>query len=435
MRVHFSSLLLLAPVTSAYFRFGAVGPSKPAATCAPLSPFSAASLTAHDTGLDKTLEVAAVPQASPKVVPDVGGAVADPMGLWDVPKGPEGPRGPSVFKLNQGRAIDVLRRDYPRLLTEKPDFSIFDERVELHDPTGKRVGGLRQYEKIFDMLRFLRRTTMQDSQITYRLIVADDRIRVRWSAKLWMRDPALGLTTLVNGEKALLNLDGVSVYTLDTDGKIVRHTLETLVIREQEDMAPVPLRFAWPMATRELALPMPYFEPLEGMPEAATLARQLLLAASNAAANAANKAAAPPSSAASSTSRRPAFRSRSREPRASAADEPAARETPIERAARERAEDAEKAARLSEMRAAKPQSKRQSLFGVSVPQQCETSYDCEQPEVCCDLLFGKVCCTGGLMIPQVELEPQLQRQAIPIPVEKGDNRFPGPKNGNPPPRY
>ena len=38
---------------------------------------------------------------------------------------PRPPRGPSVYKLNQGRAIDILRRDYPKILTQRPDFSIF----------------------------------------------------------------------------------------------------------------------------------------------------------------------------------------------------------------------------------------------------------------------------------------------------------------------
>jgi len=45
--------------------------------------------------------------------------------------------------------------------------------------------------------------------------------------------------------------------------------------------------------------------------------------------------------------------------------------------------------------------------------------------VCCDLLFGSVCCTGGMMIPTVEGKAALQRQAIPIPVERDDGTGPG----------
>ena len=75
------------------------------------------------------------------------------------------------------------------------------------DSNGKRIVGIKRYERLFDTMRFVRSTMMQDAEISYRLVVVDDRIRVRWNAKLWMRDPALGLTTLVNGEPALAHLD------------------------------------------------------------------------------------------------------------------------------------------------------------------------------------------------------------------------------------
>lgn len=98
----------------------------------------------------------------------------------------------------------------------------------------------------------------------------------------------------------------------------------------------------------------------------------------------------------------------------------------MERAARERAEDEEKARQLDERRSALMGSQEQEGGGFfsamkrTMPKQCETSYDCERPEVCCDLLFGTVCCSGGMMIPTVD-GPQmgLQRQGamIPIPVE------------------
>ena len=128
----------------------------------------------------------------PKRSPDGGDGPdrEDPFGLWTPPMSPKPPQGPNIFKLNQGRAIDILRHDYPAFFTQKPDLSIFTSALELHDPSGKRLKGLNQYEKIFDMLRFLRSSCMQDAQITYRLVVSDDTIKVRWSTKLWMRDPA-----------------------------------------------------------------------------------------------------------------------------------------------------------------------------------------------------------------------------------------------------
>ena len=79
--------------------------------------------------------------------------------LWPAPQSRR-PRTPSEFELNQGRAIDTLRYDYPRLFTDKPDLSIFHRDVELHDLTGKRLVGLKSYEAMFEVLRFARRTVM-----------------------------------------------------------------------------------------------------------------------------------------------------------------------------------------------------------------------------------------------------------------------------------
>ena len=117
------------------------------------------------------LEIAALPRATPKRE-----STPEPLPLWGLPTPPE-QRGPSVFKLNQGRAIDVLRHDYPRLFTERPDMSIFTNNIELHDPSGKRLAGKTQYERVFDALRFLRRTTMQDAQVGIRLVADDKSVR------------------------------------------------------------------------------------------------------------------------------------------------------------------------------------------------------------------------------------------------------------------
>ena len=389
------------------------------------SPFSALALSPHPTCSEddapaegRRLEVQAPDRALPKPLEPKVDPIAD---LWRVgPNGPQGPRGPSVFKLNQGRAIDILRADYPRLLTQKPDLSIFTENVELHDPSGKRLTGHRQYEKVFDMLRFLRRTTMQDAEVSYRLVVTgDERIRVRWTAKLWMRDPALGVTRLPNGEQALVLLDGVSNYDLDSEGKIRKHTLENIVMRGQnEEMPAINLGFAWPtpqLATPEMALP--FF-------------RRLEYALATATGGGSSSSRSSRHADAGRPKRPSARRNRSRPPQANLANE-----TPLERAARERAEDAEKARQLAEKRSASMDAGQEQKGGFfaamkrTMPKQCETSYDCERPEVCCDLLFGTVCCSGGMMIPTVD-GPQmgLQRQAIPIPVE-ADSPTPMPPQG------
>ncbi|KAL1519886.1 hypothetical protein AB1Y20_023375 [Prymnesium parvum] len=92
---------------------------------------------------------------------------------------------------------------------------------------------------------------------------------------------------------------------------------------------------------------------------------------------------------------------------------PLMQETPMQRAARERAEDAAKAAKLAELRTPVPE---QGFLGARAPRPCQTSFDCDRPQVCCDLIFTSVCCSAGLMIPTTD--PAAQPQAIPIPVER-----------------
>mmetsp|Transcript_54505 Transcript_54505/g.90383 ORF Transcript_54505/g.90383 Transcript_54505/m.90383 type:complete len:397 (+) Transcript_54505:28-1218(+) len=340
------------------------------------------------------LDVSAPPRPKDVPVPALGVTPSGPSHiemLW--PKPSFEPHGPSEFELNQGRAIDTLRSDYPRIFTEKPDLSIFCADVALHDLTGKRLQGINQYAKMFDMLRFLRRTSMRDAEVTYHTFVHDKTIRMRWSANLLIRDPVFGI-------ERIDIIDGVSVYELDSDGYIRTHKLENIVLRGHEQSQPISLAFAWPMpglATPELA--MPYFRSY-----------------SSAAADLVDVPVIGAATATISPLQPPAPR-RSPVPQANAATP----ETPMQRAARERAEEAEKQRRLSELRGGlnkKPRGGLKALLGIEGPQTCESSYDCDAPLVCCDLLVASVCCSGGLMIPLAP-EPALQPQAIPIPVDRG----------------
>jgi hypothetical protein len=230
---------------------------------------------------------------------------------------------------------------------------------------------------------------MLDSEITCRIVTHGDEIRVRWSAKMYLRDPTFSLCTL--------HIDGVSIYTLDSNGKIRTHQLDNIVSSDETEAASGSPGFFWltphQMATPELA----FFSRSPTDVEV--------------------EECVPPG-----ISTVPPLRSSSpRRTRTLLASEVVSDETPMQRAARERAEDAEKARRIADMRS--PPKKKDGLFGLSSPQQCETSYECDAPMVCCDLIVLSVCCSGGILtgLPG----PSLQRRAIPIPVEE-DSPFPRP---------
>ena len=355
------------------------------------------------------------------------------------------------YQLNLGKAIDTLGRDYPHMLHAAPDFSIFSENVVLSS-AGKKytVEGMERYMRVYDVLRFIRNTTMVDDEVGARITVSDGTIRVRWTAKLAMTAPfaALpGLSTRDESGRPVVFVDGVSAYELNATGFVYRHRLENVVVTPPELQGAVDLAlFSWPGGFSPPVAAT--FLPTVGKPARLDIRRMDALAISGgrAAATAGVAVALPADVKASALpaehvridasavvatagaveKARAGAGPRARAPVATAA------ETPMERAARERQEDAEAAQRLRELRspqaAASDGKQRGSFFSnifsampdTSPPQSCESNYDCESPLVCCDLVFASICCSSGMMIGPPRREPQLQRQAIPIPVEAGD---------------
>ena len=239
-------------------------------------------------------------------------------------------------------------------------------------------------------------------------------MRVRWSAKIWARDPALGLHSF-GGEPALFHLDGISAYDLDAKGMVKAHRLENIVMtgREHEQQTVANLAFAWPvpgMATPELAIP--FFK--------------LMSSKMKTSAGAALRKAAPKGPG-GGRSGGPVFMM--------ATDGASASTIPTEKEKKMAAVAEATAAAWREQRKAAGIEEEEdrsgpfsNLFGgmqKGLPQACESSWDCDSPMVCCDLLVASVCCDGGLFIP-VRQDPMTQGSMVPIPIPvEPDEPFPG----------
>jgi hypothetical protein len=50
-------------------------------------------------------------------------------------------------------------------------------------------------------------------------------------------------------------------------------------------------------------------------------------------------------------------------------------------------------------------------FAIQFEDTCESNFDCERPEVCCDLGYKKMCCSSGEMAQDL----QLQYATVPVP--------------------
>jgi hypothetical protein len=57
---------------------------------------------------------------------------------------------------------------------------------------------------------------------------------------------------------------------------------------------------------------------------------------------------------------------------------------------------------------------------------CESNWDCERPQVCCDFVFKKMCCASGA---QVFDSPYMQPILVPVPVETRGGDYPPEQDG------
>ena len=64
------------------------------------------------------------------------------------------------------------------------------------------------------------------------------------------------------------------------------------------------------------------------------------------------------------------------------------------------------------------------LFGEVMKDTCESNYDCERPEVCCDFGFKKMCCSSGMRIVDGMNNRQGQLAEVPVPI-RNPNPWPG----------
>lgn len=81
-----------------------------------------------------------------------------------------------------------------------------------------------------------------------------------------------------------------------------------------------------------------------------------------------------------------------------------------------------KAAYLAERLAQEQQSSRKKegllerMFGGALRNGCESNFDCERPEVCCDVGFKKICCSNGLgIVDGIPLE-KWERARLRVPM-------------------
>lgn len=91
------------------------------------------------------------------------------------------------FQMNLGKAMDVIRSDYEKILKSKPDYSIYHPAIKVIDPSGVQLSGVENYKSAFNFLQgFVKFWFQERSGLQYRMVYdfARSSIRVSWHVVL-----------------------------------------------------------------------------------------------------------------------------------------------------------------------------------------------------------------------------------------------------------
>lgn len=406
------------------------------------------------------------------------------------------------FELQVGHAMDTLRDDYPHILTKNPDYSIYDSQLELVDPSGVRLHGVKNYKNVFRLLHAIVGIFYcpDRSGLTFRMCFdkARQNIRIHWNAQVIPK-------AIFGGYKTTLHVDGISIYELDRiSGNITQHRLERLVINDnyitpeqgifaalrrhaitsEVDGVPVFTIDALPGYETDINQQQQSIYNNKGEGFSNTILQfqshfpRVLSSRGSLLFSDSEKDPYSTSVGSSKTTTLEALSSSSSGPdqqrhhdssagqnhqatASSTFDHPL---SPVDYEALEKKNSARKkfglkpmspeeflvlqeqvaqldseqkkkaaaAAAAAEM--AKQQKQQEGgffnkLFGEALKDTCETNFDCEYPEVCCDFGFKKMCCSSGLRIldgPPQSRQGQLAE--VPVPANPGplppDDYFP-----------
>lgn len=339
------------------------------------------------------------------------------------------------FELKLGKAMDTLKKDYPYILTQAPDFSIFDEDLEVVDPSGVTIRGIKNYETSFTVVRTITGFfySTEESGLTFRTVFDCTRnsIRISWNAVLVPKE-------IYGGLRNQVHVDGISVYEMDRKtGMIIQHRVENLLVNGNPVHAPKGVVYA---LSKEMA----------GVPAAGGFGIDQ----------------GPLSSPTTAKSkgfqlefRSPKIFSRGYSPlftmtSSASSDGESGNDNPFDEDAYQRKNDTRRKyglpalspeefmkieAEVRQLELVQQQKQQQAaqqnaaalaaeekkkkrgnflknMMGDVLTDTCESNYDCERPMVCCDFMFKKVCCASGMKVMN-GIPGEMQPLRVPIPAK------------------
>jgi len=337
------------------------------------------------------------------------------------------------FELKLGKALDTLRKDYPKILTEDPDYSIYHENIEVIDPSGVKLHHLKNYKGFFSLLHTVVNLfyCIEQSGLTFRLSYdwARKNIRVSWNASLTPR-------AIMGGIKNQLHVDGISVYEIDREsGLLTEHRVEQLLVNNAPVLEPQGIF----VTVRNLATEGP-----ESIPVLSSNSGNTVFEFRGPTIGFGGRPTSLLFSQGDDSESHPLFDQKSFDAKNQSRKKFGLKplspsefveiETQVaEMEKLQRAKAASwTAAETANRQPKKEKSPLSKIFGNIFDDTCESNFDCQRPEVCCDLGFKKMCCSSGQKI--VDGIRGRQPQMAPVPAVAG--RYPrGGPDGMTDPQY
>jgi len=343
------------------------------------------------------------------------------------------------FELALGKCLDTLRQDYPKILINNPDFSIYHEKLETIDPSGVKLHGLKNYKQAWNFVHAIINVFYcpERSGLTFKMVydMARNNIRVSWNAEIVPK-------AIFGGTKTTLHVDGISVYEISQlEGKITQHRVERLVINDTPVQAEKGLWYALMhdvIDPEVVPIPNVYNtnthqkEGSTGTSQTPPHVLQFTLpeTTSSTTSSSSSLFASDDSTADEQSSDNfdyEAYESKnaSRKKFGLKPLSPEEFETlqdeiqTLDQKQRQRA--ASLSASAAEYSQSQPKKENfvQKLFGNALKDTCESNYDCNRPQVCCDFGFTKKCCTSGMRITDNPYTAQRRLAEVPVPVDTG----------------
>jgi hypothetical protein len=337
------------------------------------------------------------------------------------------------FEMHVGRALDTLRSDYPDILTDQPNFSIYDVDLEVVDPSGVTVHGISAYKNAFRFLHGIVKVLYcpTKSDITFRMCYDKARqcIRIHWNAKVVPRE-------IFGGARTTSYVDGISCYEMDrATGMITQHRIEKLLMN-QTPVRPKEGVYAALKNKHVQSVPS-YIQTADTSSGASISGNSGSTAVAVVGSGSITMEFQPvdpvkallhsPSSQPSSLFSMEASSSSSDGGGEASPDldwenrfnsknvsrkkyglKPLTQEEFVEVEAAVKLMDTQQRTKQATDKSAAELTNKQSkgkkpnflesIFGNAMKDTCESNYDCERPEICCDFGFKKMCCSSGQMI-------------------------------------